>query len=86
MTTPMMKCGHAANGINSNTRKPVCVICISINPGAEEIDESTPNFADRKSKCTYCSMTKPSSPELTFFEHRPKSPMDSYYCGCKGWD
>lgn len=28
----------------------------------------------------------PSSIELPFFQHKPDESVDSYYCGCMGWD
>lgn len=91
MTTPMMKCGHnghAKKRLTNGTYIPCCVICLDINPGADVIDENPPDLSKREAICSYgcsASVTK-SSPELAFFEHRPKEPRDRYYCGCFGWD
>ena len=82
--TTMMKCGHAANATRGG--KPVCVICYGISPGADEVDESPPDLTGRVAKCTSCSRTAPSRTSLAFFAHRPDAEMDSYYCGCWGWD
>ena len=53
---PMMKCGHAANSnhvLPDGTRKPSCVICYGIHPGAGEIDEAPPTFVGRLAYCCY---------------------------------
>lgn len=79
----MMKCGHAAQGVNGHG-EPVCVSCAGIVPGANEI-ASAPNLEGRKAKC--CSREPvASSVNLAFFGHDPSKEFDSYYCGCKGWD
>lgn len=87
MTTPMMKCGHAANAVDSKTMKPICVICIGLTPDAEIVAE-TPNLDGRMAKCAEgkCGSMRPSSTSLAFFQHRPEREYDSYYCGCRGWD
>jgi len=85
MMNPLMKCGHAANATSRG--KPVCVICYGIDEGAAVIDESPPDLAGRKAKCTYCKREKDSSLELPFFEYgEGKWKHDWYYCGCRGWD
>ena len=83
---PLMKCGHAANATNSRG-EPSCVICIGIDPGAEQIDPNPPSMEGRKARCTYCKReTKSDTTKLAFFEHHPKAEFDGYYCGCLGWD
>jgi len=82
MNKPMMKCGHAANATTNG--KPCCVICSPSN-GWDEVDTSI-DIQGRQAKCGSCNSTKPSSTSLAFFEHRPDKPLDSYYCGCKGWN
>ena len=85
-TTPMMKCGHAANAVNG-AGKPVCVICIGIKDGADEIENNPPTFAGRRAHCAYGNHAiVDSSPNLAFFEYKPDREMDEYYCGCHGWD
>ena len=90
--TPMMKCGHAANATTERDGKtiPVCVICIGITPGADEIAE-TPSLEGRFAQCSYRYKDKPhglvpSSTELAFFTHKPNEQYDQYYCGCYRWD
>lgn len=65
----MMKCGHAANGINTKTGTPCCVICVGLDPGAEIIAES-PNLAGRKAKCGDCDRVVDSNESLAFFEYK----------------
>ena len=35
---------------------------------------------------TYRDGLVPSHSGLPFFEYRPGEPVDTYYCGCWGWD
>jgi hypothetical protein len=95
MDTPMMKCGHSANGVHrkkDGTSQPACVICAGIHAGALEIATEKPDFTGRVAKCSYnnprgkCKSEVPSSSELAFFESRPTEEFDRYYCGCFGWD
>jgi hypothetical protein len=86
MTTKIMKCGHAANGIDGKGN-PVCVICVGIRPGACEVDEEPPDLVGRIARCVLCAKERPSNPDMqAFFMHRPDQEYDEYYCGCKGWD
>lgn len=91
----MMKCGHAAQGVNSKG-EPVCVICIGIDPGATVVADE-PDLTGRKAICDSCKSDESivdSSTDLAFFEYRKDSKhkikgheeKDSYYCGCRGWD
>ena len=81
----LMKCGHSAQGINSGTGKPVCLICM-----CEEVAESKPDLTGRKARCSYygtnCKGEVTSRYNLAFFKHKPNSEFDEYYCGCFGWD
>ena len=95
---PMMVCGHAAqgicresNGVKFNPPIPSCLICSCL-----EINKDPPNLEGRLAKCSYRAKrnglkhepeaTKPSSSALAFFEYKPDSEFDRYYCGCHGWD
>lgn len=79
MTTPMMKCGHAANATCEG--KPCCVIC-----GEHTVDDNPPSLEGRTAKC-YCGTSEPSDPSrLAFFEYLPNKPHDKFYCGCDGWN
>jgi hypothetical protein len=51
----MMKCGHAANSIQTmpdGTKKPSCAICWP-DPESEIIDENPPSLEDRVARCAY---------------------------------
>ena len=81
----MMKCGHAANAVNGKG-EPSCVICVGIDPGAEEVAES-PNLEGRFATCSYGKHGRvPSDLGLAFFAYHPDKDEDEYYCGCYGWD
>jgi len=47
----MMKCGHAAQGIDDKGN-PVCVICYP-DPRATQEDESPPDLTGRTARCSY---------------------------------
>lgn len=81
----LMKCGHSANATTGDG-KPVCVICLGVNPGAETIDDSPPSLKDRIARCQTCGRETESNYSLPFFELRMDKETDSYYCGCRGWD
>jgi len=76
----MMACGHAANGKDMETRKPVCVIC--------QCDTITvePDLRGRRAKCMVCSETRESNMKLPFFEYKSNQDYDSFYDGCRGFD
>lgn len=85
MDSPLMKCGHTANAVSNG--KPCCAICFGIDEGATEIADTVPDLTGRKAKCFYgCGKIADSSYSLPFFEYKPNSEYDSYYCGCEGWD
>ena len=81
----LMKCGHVALG-SLNGGKPVCPMCIGILPGADEVDEETPDLTGREAHCQSCGNARPSDLSLPFFEYHSKHDRDSYYCGCRGWE
>ena len=82
---PMMKCGHAANGVKDNG-DPVCVICVGDGTGYDEVDDDAPSLEGRMSICLYCKRTRPSHTGLPFFSYRPDKKYDEHYDGCMGWD
>lgn len=80
-----MECGHQANGERDG--KPVCVICIGLDPGAEVARAELVDLSGRVAVCPDCGQRKPSNTHgLPFFQHRPDRDTDSFYDGCKGWD
>lgn len=84
--TPMMMCGHAANG-TKQTGEPVCVICFGMRvAGADRID-TMPDLTGRTASCP-CGKKAPSKNyiRLAFFQHLPDREFDDYYCGHSGWD
>ena len=97
MSDILMKCGHSANCeqvLKDGSRIPACAIC-----NCSEIVEAKPDLTGRKARCSYfgrtfkrrgqtvtCHGEADSKYTLPFFEHKPKSQYDEYYCGCWGWD
>lgn len=91
---PLMKCGHTAHARDEHGN-PACIIC-----NCTEVEENKPDLTDRKARCSYhgqtftrcngqtitCHGEADSSYRLPFFEHKPESEFDAYYCGCWGWD
>lgn len=90
----LMKCGHVSQAVDQKTGKPVCAICIGLDPGAEVPEDEVPDLEGRFAVCCYsrgrngkpCKNRVPSSFSLAFFEYRPNEETDLYYCGCWGWD
>lgn len=89
----LMKCGHASQAVDEKGR-PACVICM-----CTEVETKVPDLTGRKARCSYFSQTfmhngrrvkctgeTNSRESLPFFEHKPNSKYDTYYCGCWGWD
>lgn len=81
----VMKCGHTALG-RKKDGSPVCPMCVGLDPRAEVVDVSPPSLEGRKAVCPHCKRERDSDYGLPFFEYRPQHSMDSYYCGCRGWD
>ena len=84
MSNPLMKCGHTANALTGNG-EPVCAICAGVVAEAYEVDEKE-DLTGRTAQCTSCNTKRDSSYDLAFFKYQPDKKMDSYYCGCRGWD
>ena len=92
--TVMMECGHAANATLSPNGTPACAICAP-NARATTIVATPPNLTGRTARCVYapsggprrkCQNERPSDTGLPFFAHNAEAPLDSFYCGCWGWD
>lgn len=87
---PMMQCGCRAQGTNSKTGEPVCVVHIGLDAGATVVADE-PDLSGRIAKCT-CGRTNPSDQPLPgyiglpFFEYHPQSDHDRFYCGHAGWE
>lgn len=79
----MMKCGHTANAVSirDGQKIPYCIIC-----GCATIEPNKPVLTGRKAKCIWCDQIRESDDHLPYFEYKPNSDFDSYYCGCGGWD
>lgn len=84
MATTFMVCGCVARATDANG-DPVCVTHLGIQDGANRPAE-VPDLTGRKAQCSDCRTTKDSSPSLAFFTHRSNSELDSFYCGCRGWN
>lgn len=94
MTTAMMMCGHAANAERGSDGSPACAICAPAE-AAYTVAASEPDLTGRMARCNYapqggpkkqCLGEVPSKKSLAFFSHKPDAPLDSFYCGCWGWD
>jgi hypothetical protein len=79
--TVMMECGHAANATTEGN--PCCAICFMLDPGATVVSVSPPSLEGRIAVCPHCKKTKPSSPELAFFEYRGPGSDNCSKCGYK---
>lgn len=77
--TLMMQCGHAANGTDSEGRA-VCVICTGITIEACLVDQRALDLSEREARCA-CGATRPSDPDLAFFEYR--GPGSSFATKCR---
>lgn len=90
MERQLMKCGHTSSGTYTDkegVKRVVCISCVGIREGAEEIETELPNLEGRIAKCCYgCGSSAESKIRLPFFEHLPDNETDRYYCGCYGWD
>lgn len=51
-TTPMMKCGHAANAVDKDGN-PCCVICFMATGDASTQIAEQPKLDGRTARCTY---------------------------------
>ena len=79
----MMKCGHVANALRTNTGPTkhdppldCCTICDCIE------EAPMPDLTGRMAACM-CGRKEPSDPELAFFEWRGEgSPRSEYQCTC----
>lgn len=91
MSNILMKCGCVALATDSDGRL-VCPIHIGMTPTAEQVEDSPPSLDGRMAECSYCSNKRPSDYSLPFFQsgrwHRGvlDSSIDTFYCGCRGWD
>ena len=83
MENKLMKCGHVANAIYEG--KICCAICAPKKEAFEEVEE-LPSEKGRKARCFLCNKEVDSNWDLPFFEYKPNSKFDEYYCGCRGWD
>ena len=66
MTTPMMKCGHAANATNTATGKPSCAICAGLTPDALIVDDAPPDLTGRAARCWHYGQRAPGKCESNY--------------------
>jgi hypothetical protein len=74
-----MQCGHTANA-RDDIGRPVCVICVGINPGAVNISALRPDLTGRKARCSYysyCGGEEDSTYNLAFFEYRGEGSFEA---------
>jgi hypothetical protein len=100
MTPVLMACGHSTHAVQADTREPVCVICVGIDPRARVRATPEQETAATEGRMMRCSYTKgqdgkpcharlnpvPSNTSAAFFNSRPGEDYDQFYCGCWGWD
>lgn len=82
---PLMRCGCVATAHDAEGRW-VCPVHYGLHPGAVVEAVKTPDLSGRRAACEYCGKQQPSALTLPFFEYHLDQPLDSYYCGCRGWD
>lgn len=88
---PLMKCGCAAQAVDSDSGAPYC-----LTHDCTEVEEGEVDLSGRRARCSYygtnskyakpCRAEGDSSLNLAFFEYKPDAEYDTYYCGCWGWD
>lgn len=85
LSTKLMRCGCAAQGfrVDEDGGKTECCITHGCTEPAPE-----PDLSGRYAVCALGGThgRVPSSLSLAFFEYRPDREVDTYYCGCFGWD
>lgn len=54
----------------------------------KEIENEYEGLEGRMAKCDegFCQTTTESSWDFAFFSYNPDKEMNSYYCGCRGWN
>lgn len=80
----IMKCGCASNADWQNGKGEVIPYCI-IHNCVEPLDFNVV-LSGRMCKCSYCGQTVPSKMSLPFFKYNVNKKIDSYYCGCWGFE
>lgn len=65
----------------SSSHGSLTIITSEPMPGIDPVGQ-------RMAKCSSCGLGTWSNPELPFFKDlkAEEAIMDSYYCGCRGWD
>ena len=84
MSEILMKCGHTSNA-KTPDGQPTCAMCAGIHPEAYVIEDKPPELKGRTAMCTTCNNRRKSSYTLPFFKKNDEG-MDSFYCGCRGWN
>lgn len=80
MNRYIMTCGHTALATTGDG-KPTCPICDCLT-----VKEEEPNLNGRFASCMYCHKKVKSDFGLPFFKYTPELELDTYYCGCEGWN
>ena len=87
MKNKIMKCGCVANSRIDLGNGNIVIGCGIHSPGDGLIDSPEPDLTGRIARCCYGQHGKVASHlGLAFFSHKPNEPLDTYYCGCYGWD
>ena len=83
--TVVLLCGHTAMA-DDRDGNPCCPICDPRDPASSTVDQAPPTLDGREAVCDYCRRRVVSDWGLPFFGHCPQDEVDSWYCGCRGWD
>ena len=79
----VMKCGHAANGVEyhaDGTTKPICIRCPTIRSTGWDVVVDRIDLYDRKSRCTVCDAEVPSHTVPNDLFYQPTQPHDTHRC------
>lgn len=83
--TPVMECGHEANGTHLNgSKRPVCVICAGVRPGWDRMMDPQPD-KPKGYRCSYCGRVS-QQPVAFASINLDRDGYGNHYDGCRGWD
>lgn len=78
----LLSCGCTATAKDGQTGELVCLWHTSKPVEAHE----EPDLTNRKARCGQCGKTAPSDLKMPYFKYRADQDLDTYYCGCFGWN
>lgn len=86
MPNVLMKCGCVAQATCQG--KPVCSSHFTLTEDGKTPEDNMPDLSNRQAKCSYCGGVAESKnwERLPFFSYNKNRTIDSYHCGCRGWN